>query len=103
MIGLMPAEREDARHVRDTIARAALVFYEDGRWRPFAENSPESRVTSPEAATTVQFNSVPGRPPHAEYRGPFGRWWVRIDPSDGQPIEEPVFAPSADATSRRVN
>jgi hypothetical protein len=78
---------------------AAYVFYRDGRWSPFASDSPESRVTRPDDSTHVQFNNVPGRIPHAEYRGPHGRWWVRIDPASGMPIDEPVRVALFDASS----
>ena len=76
----------------EAIEWSARVFYVDDTWRPFRTDSPESRVTSPDVGTTVQFNSLPGRPPHAEYRGPLGRWWVRIDPATGLPSDEPVRA-----------
>ncbi len=92
----------DAENVLEAIRMAAYVFYRDGQWKPFAVDSPESRVTKPDDATHVQFNHLPGRRPHAEYRGPHGRWWVRIDPSSGMPLDEPVFVPTAD-TSRAVN
>jgi len=73
------------------VRQAALVFYVDGAWKPFPVDSPESRVTKPSGDTHVQFNHLPGRPPHAEYRGPLGRWWVRIDARSGMPVEEPRF------------
>ena len=94
---------DDAERVKSTIERAAYVFYLEGRWRPFDTGSPESRVTKPDDETHVQFNHIPGRLPHAEYRGPLGRWWVRIDPSDGMPVAEPVYVPTADVTSYLVN
>ena len=83
---------EQAGRVLEAIEWSARVFYVDDRWRPFPEDSPESRVTSPDVGTMIQFNSLPGRPPHAEYRGPLGRWWVRIDPETGLPSGEPVRA-----------
>ena len=96
-------DEEAARSVRRTVERAAYVFYVDGRWRPFPDDGPESRVTKPDDTTYVQFNSIPGGRPHAEYRGPFGRWWVRIDPESGMPVGEPSWVPSADASSGMVN
>ena len=89
----------DAENVLEAIRMSAYVFYRDGRWRPFADDSPESRVTKPDDDTHVQFNHIPGRRPHAEYRGPHGRWWVRIDPESGMPVESPVFVPAVDASS----
>jgi hypothetical protein len=64
------AETQDeaAADVLDAVRSAAFVFYADGHWRPFADDTPESRVTKPSDTTHVQFNSLPGRPPHAEYR-----------------------------------
>lgn len=94
---------DDAANVLDAVRMAAQVFYRDGRWSPFDGASPESRVTKPDVDTHVQFNNVPGSRPHAEYRGPYGRWWVRIDPSSGEPIDAPVRVTPADATSRSVN
>jgi hypothetical protein len=89
--------------VLEAVRSAAYVFYRDGRWHPFADDSPESRVTKPDATTHVQFNSLPGRPAHAEYRGPHGRWWVRIDAETGMPVDGPIHVPVADATSRSIN
>jgi hypothetical protein len=94
---------EAAADVLDAVRSAAFVFYADGHWRPFADDTPESRVTKPADTTHVQFNSLPGRPPHAEYRGPHGRWWVRIDPETGMPVGGPVFVPPVDSSSRAVN
>jgi hypothetical protein len=96
-------EPTDAQCVVDAVERAALVFYVDGSWSPFSGSVPESRVTRPDEATTVQFNSMPGRRPHAEYRGPLGRWWVPIDPSSGFPDDEPTFVRDVDSSSRLVN
>ena len=92
-----------ASEVLDAVRAAAFVFYVEGRWRPFDADSPESRVTKPADSTHVQFNSLPGRAPHAEYRGPLGRWWVRIDPETGMPLGGPVFVPPVDASSSAVN
>ena len=92
-----------ADEVLDLVRAAAFVFYVEGRWRPFDTASPESRVTRPADATHVQFNSLPGRAPHAEYRGPLGRWWVRIDPDTGMPLGGPVYVPTVDASSSAVN
>ena len=94
---------EVEQEILSSISRAALVFYVDGRWRPFADDSPESRVTRPDERTTVQFNSFPESEPYAEYRGPHGRWWVHIGADDGLPIGPPTFSPSADTTSSRVS
>ncbi|HQR40697.1 MAG TPA: hypothetical protein PLF26_20110 [Blastocatellia bacterium] len=94
---------DPALAVIETVRRAALVFYAEDRWKPFPADSPESRVTKPDAGTHVQFNHLPGRHPHAEYRGPLGRWWVRIDPASGMPTETPTFVPSAGATSSAIN
>lgn len=100
----MDETRETIREqIVDSVTRAAQVFYVDGLWRPFDTSSPESRVTKPDPDTHVQFNNVPGRIPHAEYRGPFGRWWVRIDPTSGLPIDDPIYAPSPSASSQLVN
>ncbi len=86
-------EASDSQAVVSAVRQAALVFYVDGFWKPFPDDSPESRLTKPDDDTHVQFNHVPGRPPHAEYRGPLGRWWVRIDPLSGMPVEDPRFVP----------
>ena len=94
---------EAARDVLSAVRIAAYVFYVEGRWRPFDAAGPESRVTKPAQETHVQFNSLPGRAPHAEYRGPLGRWWVRIDPETGMPLGGPVFVPPVDTSSRAVN
>lgn len=94
---------EDAESVLRAVERSALVFYEHDRWRPFDDTSPESRVTKPDERTHVQFNHMPGRPPHAEYRGPLGRWWVRIDGETGMPSGEPVEVTSTDSSSSMVN
>ena len=85
---------DDPAAVVAAVRQAALVFYVDGTWKPFPLDSPESRITKPAADTHVQFNHLPGRPPHAEYRGPLGRWWVRIDARSGMPVEDPQFVPS---------
>ena len=92
-----------ADNVLEAIRMAAYVFYRDGRWSPFSANGPESRVTKPDDDTHVQFNSRPGGRPHAEYRGPHGRWWVRIDPQTGMPVGEPVFVPALDASSSAIS
>lgn len=101
-IALLDPE-DPARKVIATIRKAALVFYQEQAWRPFPADSPESRVTKPQPDTHVQFNHLPGRQPHAEYRGPLGRWWVRIDPASGMPTETPTFVPAAGATSTAIN
>lgn len=102
----MPSHSTDAaaaREVLDAVRSAAYVFYRDGHWHPFDGDTPESRVTKPDVSTHVQFNSLPGRQPHAEYRGPLGRWWVRIDAETGMPVDGPVHVPVADATSQSIN
>lgn len=94
----------DADSVVACVRRAARVFSVDGVWTPFPEDSPESRLTKPDPDTHVQFNHLPGRPPHAEYRGPLGRWWVRISPADGMPVDDPIFVPfRGEQTSDLVN
>jgi len=93
----------DADNVLEAVRMAAYVFYREGRWSPFTADSPESRLTKPDVDTHVQFNHIPGRRPHAEYRGPHGRWWVRIDPSSGMPVDEPVFVRTVDAASSSVS
>jgi hypothetical protein len=93
----------DADVVADAIRSAALVFYREGEWSPFPDDSPESRLTKPDEQTHVQFNHIPGRRPHAEYRGPRGRWWVAIDAATGMPSDTPIFVPSVDASSSSVN
>ena len=99
-----PAPIEDPAVVVAAVRQAALVFYVDGVWKPFPVDSPESRVTKPSVDTHVQFNHLPGRPPHAEYRGPLGRWWVRIDAGSGMPVEEPQFVPNrTEMSSSYVN
>ena len=99
-----PAPPDDPAVVVSAVRQAALVFYVDGVWKPFPVDSPESRVTKPSVDTHVQFNHLPGRPPHAEYRGPLGRWWVRIDAASGMPIEEPQFVPNrSELSSSYVN
>ena len=96
-------DAEAAEMVVRAVERAACVFYVDGAWRPFPADSPESRVTKTDVFTHVQFNHLPGRRPHAEYRGPYGRWWVPIDPKTGLPAGDPVYAPAADASSSLVS
>ena len=95
--------REDAVAVAEAVRSAALVFYREGEWPAFADDSPESRVTKPDELTHVQFNHIPGRRPHAEYRGPMGRWWVAIDAATGMPSDRPIFVPQVDASSSRVS
>lgn len=99
-----PIEGGDPAVVVSAVRQAALVFYVDGVWKPFPIDSPESRVTKPAVDTHVQFNHLPGRPPHAEYRGPLGRWWVRIDAGNGMPCDEPMFVPNRpEPTSTYIN
>jgi len=98
-----PNRDDAAANVLEAVRMAAYVFYRDGRWSPFDGTSPESRVTKPDIDTHVQFNNVPGSRPHAEYRGPYGRWWVRIDPNSGTPVDDPVRVTPADASSTSIN
>jgi hypothetical protein len=94
---------DDSVEVVEAVRSAALVFYREGAWPAFADDSPESRVTKPDALTHVQFNHMPGRRAHAEYRGPRGRWWVAIDATTGMPSDRPVFVPAVDASSSSVS
>ena len=99
-MNVQSAELDDeASRILEAVEWAARVFYVDGNWRPFPTEQPESRVTSPDVGITIQFNSLPGRPPHAEYRGPLGRWWVRVDAETGLPTGEPVRAGSTSRAS----
>jgi hypothetical protein len=45
---------DDAEKVLETIEWSAHVFYVEGEWKPFPEDTPESRVTSPDEGVTVQ-------------------------------------------------
>jgi hypothetical protein len=99
----LSSSHEDAREVVEAIRSAALVFYREGAWAAFADDSPESRLTKPDALTHVQFNHIPGRRPHAEYRGPRGRWWVAIDAATGMPSDRPIYVPAVDASSSSVS